>query len=107
MRGEGGTPSVSPVSVDRYAGLPPTRTFSDHDPGNVATTAVHGFVAGVGGCAQPAITAPMMSGTHMIGEPWMSTLTCVGISITRPPCAHMTVALLVRMGGTVEKGSSV
>jgi hypothetical protein len=104
MIGEGGTPSVRPVSVETYAGLPPTRTFSDHDPGNVAATVVHGFVAGVGGSAQPTIGAPMMSGTHITGAPPAITLNCRGMSMTRPPWAHMMVALLVRIGGTLEKG---
>ena len=111
MIGDGGTPSVSPLSVATYAGLPPTRTFSDHDPGSTETTVVHGFVAGVGGCAQPAIGAPIRSGTHMTGEPWMSTLNWRGISMTRPPWAHMMVAALVTMGGKwrsrVEGGSEL
>jgi hypothetical protein len=49
MIGDGGTPSVWPLTVAMYAGRPPTRTLSDHEPGSVATTVVHGFVVGEGG----------------------------------------------------------
>ena len=97
MSGDGGTPSVWPASVATYAGRPPTKTFGDHEPGNVATTVVHGFVVGVGGCAQPTIGAPFRSGTHITGPPWMSTTPCRGMSITCPPCAHVMTAREVRM----------
>ena len=67
--GDGGTPSVMPLSVARYAGLPPTRTLSDHEPGRVETTVVHGFVVGVGGWAQPTIGAPIAIGHAHHGSP--------------------------------------
>ena len=74
-----------PVSVCRYTGLPPTRTLSDHEPGSADTTVVHGFVAGVGGWAQPTIGAPMTSGTHITGAPRMVTTPWRGMSMTFPP----------------------
>lgn len=92
MTGAGGIPSVSPVSVARYAGLPPTVTFSDQEPGKVATSVVHGLVAGVGGIGQPTIGAPSRSGTHITGPPAIVTCTWRGINITCPPCAHETTA---------------
>src|SRR5689334_7271858 len=61
--GEGGTPSVIPLSVATYAGRPATRTFSEVEPGRVETTVVQGLVAGVGGRAQPTIGAPSRSGS--------------------------------------------
>src|SRR5438445_596630 len=64
MMAPGGTPSVIPVKVATYARRPPTRTFSDVEPGKVETTAVHGFEAMVGGWVQPTIGAPTKSGSH-------------------------------------------
>ena len=98
MIGDGGTPSVWPLSDAKYAGRPPTRTLVDHDPGSVVTTVVHGFVVGEGGWAQPTIGAPTRSGTHITGAPRMRTVACRGMSMTRPPWAHITVAWDVRMG---------
>ena len=49
MIGDGGTPSVWPVMDATYGGRPPTRTLSDHEPGMVVTTVVHGLVVGEGG----------------------------------------------------------
>lgn len=96
----GGTPSVIPVRVATYAGLPPTCTLSEVDPGRVETTVVQGFDPGVGGSAQPAIGAPARSGSHSTAAPSMVTLCCFGISLTWPPWTHMIVALLVTIGGT-------
>jgi hypothetical protein len=96
--GDGGTPSVIPLSVATYAGRPATRTFGDEEPGNVDTTVVQGLVAGVGGCAQPTIGAPRRSGSHMAGAPWIRTVPWRGMSMTRPPWAHITTACDVRMG---------
>jgi hypothetical protein len=95
--GDGGTPSVMPVSVARYVGLPPTRTLSDHEPGSVDTTVVHGFVVGVAGWAQPTIGAPTTSGTHITGAPRMVTTAWRGMSMTVPPWEHITWACEVRM----------
>ena len=78
----GGTPSVSPVSVDRYTGMPFAVTFSDHEPGSVESTVVHGLVAGVGGTGQPAIGAPTRSGTQSTGAPLIRTFACRGIART-------------------------
>lgn len=78
----GGTPSVRPVSVARYTGIPLAVTFSDHEPGSVESTVVHGFVAGVGGIGQPAIGAPSRSGTHSTGAPAISTFACRGMART-------------------------
>lgn len=92
MSGEGGTPSVKPARVATYTGRPPTVTFSDHDPGRMEITVVHGLVAGVGGRVQPAIGAPRRSGTHSTGPPAMVTFTCRGIKTTCPPCAQVITA---------------
>ena len=82
MIAPGGTPSVMPLSVAIWAGLPPTITLSELPPGSVETTVVHGFVAGEGGCAQPTIGEPMRSPSHRTGEPPISTCVCFGISVT-------------------------
>lgn len=92
MSGEGGTPSVRPMSVARYTGRPATETFSDHEPGSTATTVVHGFVTGVGGCAQPAIGEPIRSGTHITAPPEIVTVVCLGTKTTCPPCAQVITA---------------
>jgi hypothetical protein len=78
----GGTPSVSPVRVDRYTGIPLAVTFSDQEPGSVDTTTVQGFVAGVGGIGQPTIGAPSRSGTQSAGAPPIRTFVCRGIART-------------------------
>lgn len=90
--GDGGTPSVNPTRVARYTGRPPTVTFSDHEPGIACRRVVHGFVAGVGGCAQPTIGAPTKSGTQSTGAPPISTFVCPGIGLTWPPCAQVITA---------------
>jgi hypothetical protein len=81
----GGTLSVMPLSVARYAGFPPTMTFWELEPGSVDATVVHGFVLGLGDSAHPAIGAPTRSGSHSTGAPWIITVVCRGISVTWPP----------------------
>jgi hypothetical protein len=100
MIAPGGTPSVKPVRVATYTGLLPAMTFSEVDPGNVVATIVHGFVPGDGGCAQPTIGEPTRSGSQRTGPPPASTCACLGMSVTRPPCAQRIVALPVTTGGT-------
>jgi hypothetical protein len=85
------------------------RLAADEDPfmptigiGISLATAVHGTVAGVGGCAQPAIGDPMMSPTHIAGAPPTSTLNCFGMSCTWPPWAHMMRAAEVRIGAGID-----
>src|SRR5919201_5996609 len=99
MIAPGGTPSVKPESVATYAGRPPTITLSEVDPGSVDTTIVHGFVLGLGGCAQPATTAPTRSGSQRTAPP--PHITCIwrGIRMTCPPWAQRIWALLVTTGG--------
>lgn len=92
INGDGGTPSVSPVSVFTYTGLPATLTFIDHEPGKTDATSVHGFVVGVGACAQPTIGAPRRSGTASTGPPWIVTVACPGATRTCPPCAQLIKA---------------
>ena len=74
----GGTPSVSPLSVESSTGRPPTVTVGADEPGNVDTTSVHGFVPGLGGCVQPTIGAPERSPSQRTFPPWIWTCTCSG-----------------------------
>ena len=64
---------------------------------SLATTR-HGAVAGVGGWAQPTIGEPTRSPTHIAGMPPTRTLTCLGMSVTWPPWAHMILAPVLMMG---------
>ena len=100
--GDGGTPLIFIPGFAGDIGLPPTRTLSDHEPGSVDTTVVHGFVVGVAGWAQPTIGAPTTSGTHITGAPRMVTTAWRGMSMTFPPWEHITWACEVRMKGTRE-----
>src|SRR4051794_24951614 len=82
-------------------GLPPTRTVGLMPTigiGISLATTRHGAVAGVGGWAQPTIGEPTRSPTHIAGMPPTRTLTCLGMSVTWPPWAHMILAPELMMG---------
>lgn len=99
----GGTPSVMPLSVWVCAGNPATNARGDVPvPGMTETTVVQGLEPGLGGCAQPAIGAPMRSVSRRTGAPPAVTVVCFGVSITRPPCAQRIVAFVVTKSGIAK-----
>src|SRR5918992_6222636 len=94
-----------PWSVARKTGLPPTSTFGLDDPGRVAATSVHGLDDGVTGTGQPAIGAPIRSGSHSTAPPSAVTVSWPGLTRTRPPWTHPIDAFELRIGGTIASGS--
>ena len=73
------SPSVTPVSEDRYTGLPPTVTVGAVPPAT-DTTAVHGLLFVDAGCVHPWIAHPTRSSRN-----WCSRRTAPSLDEPASP----------------------